>query len=227
MHWSTMEVSHYRQLEIGHVALYVHKLHVILLVDGRLHRFHYTNIWSRAASCSCCFQFDGQFLTMRPGSCFWWLHLQHCAELSGVWVVVGSQRAAYWKKHPSFCSILFHAQLAEVSVSNRFPHTTRHFNITTLPPIKYLSSDRIMIWWVHRLCSSRRSFTSRSQICDPTNIGWVGIENPLISLQFAVFSQPLNEYQSDCKSECARSKRRQNCTIYVLILSRYDENSNT
>jgi len=28
---------------------------------------------------------------------------------------------------------------------NGFPHKTRHFNITTLPPIKYLSSDRIMI----------------------------------------------------------------------------------
>jgi len=28
---------------------------------------------------------------------------------------------------------------------NVFPHTTWHFNITTLPPIKYLNSDRMMI----------------------------------------------------------------------------------
>jgi len=36
MHWSTMEVSNYRRLEIGRVALYVQKLHVILLFDGCL-----------------------------------------------------------------------------------------------------------------------------------------------------------------------------------------------
>jgi len=64
---------------------------------------------------------------------------------------------------------------------------TRHFNTTTLPPIKYLSSDRIMTWSVRRLCSSSRSFTSRSQICDLTNIRWVAIENPLISLTICPF----------------------------------------
>ena len=80
---------------------------------------------------------------------------------------------------------------------NRFPHKTQNFNTTTLPPIKYLSSDRIMIWSVCRLCIWSRSFTSRSQICDPTNIRSVAIENPLISLKFALFPQPLNKYQSD------------------------------
>jgi len=63
------------------------------------------------------------------------------------------------------------------------PPQARHFNITTLPPIKYLNSDRIMTWSVRRLCSSTRSFTSRSQICDPTNSRWVAIEYPLISLK--------------------------------------------
>jgi hypothetical protein len=58
---------------------------------------------------------------------------------------------------------------------------TRHFNITTLPPINYMSSDCIMIWSVCRLCSSSSCFTSRSQICDPTNICWVTIDNPPIS----------------------------------------------
>ena len=67
------------------------------------------------------------------------------------------------------------------------PPKTRHFNITTLPPIKYLSSDRIMTWSVCRLCSSTRSFTSRSQIFDPTNIRWVAIEYPLISLKMGPF----------------------------------------
>jgi len=63
------------------------------------------------------------------------------------------------------------------------PPKTRHFNITTLPPIKYLSSDRIMTWSVHGLCSSSCSFTSRSQICDPTDIRWVAVEIPLMSLE--------------------------------------------
>jgi len=110
---------------------------------------------------------------------------------------------------------------------NGFPHKTRHFNITTLPPIKYLSSDRIMIWSVRRSCSSNLCFTSRSQICDLTNIRWVAMENPRISLKFALLSQPLNEYQSDHKSKFARWKSGQNCTIYVLITSRYDENSHS
>jgi hypothetical protein len=64
---------------------------------------------------------------------------------------------------------------------------TRHFNITTLPPIKYMSSDRIMTWSVRRLCSSTCSFTSGSQICNPTNIRWVAIEYPLISVKMGCF----------------------------------------
>jgi len=39
-----------------------------------------------------------------------------------------------------------------------------------------------MTWSVHRFCSSSRSFTSRFQICHPTNIHWVPIQNPLFSL---------------------------------------------
>ena len=67
------------------------------------------------------------------------------------------------------------------------PPKSRHFNSTTLPPIKYLSSDRIMTWSVYRLCSSSRCFTCRSQICDPTSIPWVAIQNPQISLTICPF----------------------------------------
>jgi len=49
------------------------------------------------------------------------------------------------------------------------------------PPIRDLSSDRIVTWSVGRLCSFSSSFTSRSQICGRTNIRWVAIENPQIS----------------------------------------------
>ena len=120
MPWSTMEVSQYERLEIGHAALYLHQLHVITLVDGRLPRFDYTHIQSHAASCSCCFRLYGQFSTVRLGSCFWWLHLQRRSEQIGVCIVVGFQRVGYWQKRLSFCSILFQAQLAEVFVEPWF-----------------------------------------------------------------------------------------------------------
>jgi len=61
------------------------------------------------------------------------------------------------------------------------PPKTRHCKFTILAPIKYLSSDCIMTWSVRRLWSFSRSFTSRYQICDRTNIRWVAIENPPIS----------------------------------------------
>jgi len=62
------------------------------------------------------------------------------------------------------------------------PPKTRHFKFPILAPIKYLSYDRIVIWSVRTLCSFSRSFTSRCQICDWTNIRWVAVENPRISL---------------------------------------------
>jgi len=67
------------------------------------------------------------------------------------------------------------------------PRNTQHFNMTTVPPIKYLSSDRIMTWSVRRLCSSTRCVTSKSQICDLTIIHWVPIEYPIIPLKMGPF----------------------------------------
>jgi len=54
-------------------------------------------------------------------------------------------------------------------------------------PIEYLSSDRIMTRCIRRLCSISRSFTSRIQICDPTNIRWVAVENPRISVNIYAY----------------------------------------
>jgi hypothetical protein len=45
-------------------------------------------------------------------------------------------------------------------------------------PIKYLCSECIMTWGIRRLCRFSRSFTFHIQICDPTNIRWVAVENP-------------------------------------------------
>ena len=85
------------------------------------------------------------------------------------------------------CNGFYHTKTPTVAIGPVLPPTTRHFNLTTLTPIKYLSSDRIVTWSVHRLCSFTSSFSSRVQICDPTNIRGVAIENPRISLRFGPF----------------------------------------
>jgi len=65
MPWPTMQVSHYWQQYIGHVAHNVHLLYVRLSIQGRLPRYGYTHIQLYAASYSCCFQFYGQFLNVQ------------------------------------------------------------------------------------------------------------------------------------------------------------------
>jgi hypothetical protein len=57
------------------------------------------------------------------------------------------------------------------------PPKTEHIQLIILAPIKYLSSDDITTWSIHRLCSICLSFTSPYQICDPTSTHWVTIEN--------------------------------------------------
>jgi len=47
---------------------------------------------------------------------------------------------------------------------------------TTLTTIKYMSSDHIVIRSVYRLFSSSRSFPSRFQFSDPTDIRWVAVK---------------------------------------------------
>jgi len=87
---------------------------------------------------------------------------------------------------PNRCNGSYHTDTRTIAIGPVLPPKTRHFNITTLAPIKNLSSDRIMTWSVCRLFSSSRSFTSRFQICDPTNICWVAIENPIVSCKIGL-----------------------------------------
>jgi len=49
--------------------------------------------------------------------------------------------------------------------------------LRTLAPIKYLSSDRITIWYIRKRCSFACSFTSCSPLCDPINIHWVAVKS--------------------------------------------------
>jgi len=65
---STMEVSCHGQQWIGHAALNIPQLCVILLVDGHLHGYGLTHIRSHAASDFCPFQCWLLFSNVRPGS---------------------------------------------------------------------------------------------------------------------------------------------------------------
>jgi len=107
------------------------------------------------------------------------------------------------------------------------PPKTWHFKFTILAPSKYLSSDRIATWWIHRLGSFRRSFSSCIQICNRTNIHCVTIENPRISLKIGPYFTATQQYQSNDKSGCWRWKSLLNCAICVFIMSRYDQSSET
>jgi len=63
-------------------------------------------------------------------------------------------------------------------------------NVTTLPPIKDMSSDCIVRWCIHWFCSFSYSFISRVQICNLTNICAVAINNPQISLKICPYLIP-------------------------------------
>ena len=82
---------------------------------------------------------------------------------------------------PNRCNGFYHTKTRTVAIGPVLPPKARHFNLTTLPPIKKLSSDRIITWSICALCSFRRSFVSRNQIRDQTNVRGVTLENPPIS----------------------------------------------
>jgi len=88
---------------------------------------------------------------------------------------------------PNCCNGFYHTKTRTVAIGPVLPPITQHLNNTTLAPIKYLSSDHIVTWSVHRLCSFTSSFASCIQICDPTNIRRVAIEIPQIPLRIGPF----------------------------------------
>jgi len=88
---------------------------------------------------------------------------------------------------PNRCNGSYNTETRTVAIGPILPPKTWHFNLTTLAPIKYLSSDCIVTWSIRRLCRVSRSFTSRVQICDSTNIRLVAIKNPPISPKIGHF----------------------------------------
>jgi len=116
MPWLTTEVSCYRQQLKGHVALYIHPLYVLRLIDGHLPWYRYTHIQLHAASYSCCFRSYGKFFNVYPWMYFWWVHWQCCGGLTGVCILVVSWWVRYWMKRPLVSSIRIRCYLAEVFV---------------------------------------------------------------------------------------------------------------
>jgi len=117
---------------------------------------------------------------------------------------------------------LAHCKSADFITNNL---ASPHRNIAS--KIKNLRSDGIMTWSVRTLCISSRSLTP-----DLRYSNWpIFVESLSKTHKFrstlALFSQLLNKYQLDCKLKCLRCKSGQTCTIYVLIISRYDANSTT
>jgi len=82
----------------------------------------------------------------------------------------------------NLCNGSYHAKAQTVATGPVLPPKTRHLNLPTWATIKYLSSDCIVTSSICRLCSFSRSFTSRIQISDLTNILGAALGNPQISL---------------------------------------------
>jgi hypothetical protein len=85
------------------------------------------------------------------------------------------------------CNEVYQMKTWTVAIGPVFPPKARNFMITSLAPIKYLSSDRVATWSVYRLCIIRSSFISRSQNCDATDIHGVALEIQGISCQICSY----------------------------------------
>ena len=122
---------------------------------------------------------------------------------------------------PNRCNGSYHTKPRTVAIGPVSPPKSRHFNITTLAPIKNLISDHIVTWSVCRLFSSRRSFTSRVEIWDPTNIRWVAIENPKMSCKISLYfiaTQRISVRSQICKREVKEGPELHNLHTDHLVI---------
>jgi hypothetical protein len=88
---------------------------------------------------------------------------------------------------PNGCNRFYHKRTQTMGIGPVLPPVTGHFNIASLSGIKYLCSDRITTRSIRQFWCLMRCYTSRFQICDPTNITWVAIQNPQSSLALGIF----------------------------------------
>jgi len=108
--------SLFGQQTIGHVALGVHWLILIWLIDGRWPWYGETHIELHAAAYSCCFKSYGRYWNVHAGSCVWWLHRQPRGRLTGACVLPVCQYVMYSIKRLPIVQISIRLDLAEVVV---------------------------------------------------------------------------------------------------------------
>ena len=113
MHSSTMQVWHCRQSSIGHRALYVYQLCMILFVHRLLHRYGPTRIRLHGAAYYCSVRFYVLFPTCIMGRC---LELEHRIRPTGVCIAGVSEWGADFMKRPLSGSIQIQFLWAEVFV---------------------------------------------------------------------------------------------------------------
>ena len=119
------------------------------------------------------------------------------------------------------CNRSYHPTTQTVPIEPVLPPKTRHFMCTILPPIKYLSFDRIVTWSVCRLCSLSRSCTSHCQIWDRTNIHGVTAENPPISpiqWRFVTVVQRILVHSQICQREVKKQLELQNLHVDLVMI---------
>jgi len=153
--------------------------------------------------------------------------LDHLQKLQSYWKWdkdrVSNSSGLGYKPEPKSCNELYHTKTRNVANGLVSLPKPRHFNITTLAPINYLSSDCIVTWSVCRLCCSSCSFTSSFHICDPTNICWVAIENMIISRTMCLYfraTQRISVGSQIWKSEVKERLELHNLhTYHVMIQS--------
>jgi len=117
MQSSTMVVCHSGQGWIGHGALYVHQLYIILLVDCLLHRYGATHTQSHAAANYCYIWFYVLFLIVAPVSYFQWLQFRHHRGLIGVCIATVTEPGEHSMKCPLFSSIRIESHWAGAFVT--------------------------------------------------------------------------------------------------------------
>ena len=110
---STLEVSHYRHLEINHIALYIYPLYFIRPVSSCVTWHGLTDIQLHV-SYSCCYLSYGPIVYVCHGSYFQWLLCQRCGGRTGVCIAAVSNRVLHWMKRCLVGSIPICSHLAEV-----------------------------------------------------------------------------------------------------------------
>jgi len=122
-----------------------------------------------------------------PGS-FWNHHLSSISN--------GSKSAVRFRVQVvtklTHCNGFYHIKNPNHTKPAVFWPVAHLHKLRTMATIKYLSSDRVTIWYICKRCISGCSFISWSPICDPINIHSVSVTHGQFSAQIQRDSMNIN-----------------------------------